>query len=306
VLEEFEGRIGLGPRYGYEVLVDLARPWVVPVLLVAAQGNIGDRTFPEPMWPDHTQCRPSQAGRLVLDAEARRRAPVPVGLINGSGYRGGPRPPLDPFAVLAALRRLLADPETPDGELLDLVGPPWSGGGCTVTGDLGALARGSRVVLRETGQITRTAIPVPAERPVPASAGPHHYRVSAGPTANVFPAHLVIGSLPARIVTTEVAQAIAGLASFRREDALPIADVRDESSGAEVQILLRLRSGADPVGVQDRVAMIEGMSVEAQYAFPAPLATLLRSWVTEHRGEDIATSLTDLELAIHADRQQAG
>jgi hypothetical protein len=53
-----------------------------------------------------------------------------------------------------------------------------------------------------------------------------------------------------------------------------------------------------------RVAAIEGMSMEAEYALPAGLATLLRSWVSEHRGEDIAAGLTGLERAIQADRQQ--
>ena len=36
-------RTGLGPRYGYEVLLDLARPWVIAVPAISARGEIGDR-----------------------------------------------------------------------------------------------------------------------------------------------------------------------------------------------------------------------------------------------------------------------
>ena len=102
-----EERIGLGPRYGYEVLLDLARPWIVPVPTVSVVGNKGDRDFPEASGPEYTECRPSHAGQIVLDAEARRLAPVPVGVINGTTYRGGMQPPLEPLRVLAALRGLL-------------------------------------------------------------------------------------------------------------------------------------------------------------------------------------------------------
>lgn len=307
MLAGIEERIGLGPRYGYEMLLDLGRPWVMPVPLVAVQGNYGDRAFPEPAWPEHTECRPSKAGRLVLDAEAHRRAPVPVGLINGSGYRGGRRPPLDAFAVLAALRRLLEEPGIGDRELIDLVGPPWSGGGCTVTGDLAALARGRRVVLRESARITRTAIPVPPERPVPAPVptGSGRMYAFAGRTANLSPVHLVIESLPARTVTSTIANDIAGRSSMQHERALPVAYVHDDSSGTEVRILLGLRPGADLAEVRDRVAAIWGMSAEAEYAFPAPLGRLLRSWVGDHRGENLGGSLTELEQAVHADRQRA-
>jgi hypothetical protein len=148
VLAGIEDRIGLGPRYGYELLLDLARPWITPVPLVAVEGNAGDGSGHPAADPEYTRCRPSRAGQLVLDAEARRLAPVPAGLINGTTYRGGARPPLQPSGVLAALRRLLEDPAVPDGELTGLAGPPWPGTGCDLTGDLAALARGRRVVLR--------------------------------------------------------------------------------------------------------------------------------------------------------------
>jgi hypothetical protein len=46
-----EERIGLGPRYSYEVLMDLARPWIIPVPAVIVMGNKGDRCFHLPRRP---------------------------------------------------------------------------------------------------------------------------------------------------------------------------------------------------------------------------------------------------------------
>lgn len=316
VLAGIEERIGLGPRYASELLLDLARPWVIPVRTVAAAGNYGDRAFPSPIGPelDYFECRPSHAGQLVLDAEAHRRAPVPVGLINGTAYRGGTQPPLEPFAVLAALRRLLEEPGVRDGELVSIAGPPYSVTGCTVTGNIGALTRGRRVVLRESGRITITGVPVPHAPAEPPPAHDARYDplqwVVGGET---FPPTLVIESLPATTVTSEVAQEIAPRAAPRprpapypgveRRTPLPIASV-DDQSRREVRIVLTLRPGSDPPAVRDQLATIRGVSAEAPRAFPAPLATLLRSWVTEHRSEDIAASLDELENAIRRDRQR--
>jgi hypothetical protein len=156
-----EERTGLRPRYGYEVLTDLVRPWIMPVRLVAGRGNFGDRSFPDPAEPEYTRCRPSHAGRLALDAEAQRLAPVPVGLINGTAYGSGTQPPLEPFWVLAALARLLEDRRVADSEVLRIAGPPYPVTGCDLTGDLDALMKGRRAAIRQTGRITITGVPVP-------------------------------------------------------------------------------------------------------------------------------------------------
>lgn len=316
VLAGIDDRIGLGPRYAYELLLDLARPWITPVPLVAVEGNAGDRSGSSAADPEYTRCRPSRAGRLVLDAEARRLAPVPAGLINGTSYRGGARPPLQPSGVLAAVRRLLEDPAAPDGELVGLAGLPWPGTGCDLTGDLAGLARGRRVVLRESGRITITGFPVPAE---PADPPPEvadgGKLVVAGASRRSLPAHLVIESLPARTSSFEVAAEIASRGERRhwhgapaelvRRTALPVHEVDDQSAGTDIRILLTLDPGSDPAAVRDRLATIPGMSAETACAFPSPLASLLRSWVNEHRGEDIAASLAALENAIRQDRQRA-
>jgi hypothetical protein len=104
-LAAIEERTGLGPRYSCELLLDLARPWVIPVPLIAIQGNAGSPGGDPASAPVYTHIRVSHAGQLVLDAEMGLRPPVPAGLINGSSYRGGTQPPLEPGRVLAALRQ---------------------------------------------------------------------------------------------------------------------------------------------------------------------------------------------------------
>lgn len=314
VLAGIDERLGLGPMYAYGLLLDLARPWVIPARTVTIQGNVGDRSFPEPAGPGYTECRPSHVGQLILAAEAHQLAPVPVGLINGTIYRGGTQPPLEPRRVLAALRRLLDDPQAPDQEVINIVGQPYSVTACTVSGDTAALAKGRRVTLRESGQITITGVPVqeaPEDPPPPA----HGIKVTGlGELTDKFsfPAHLVIESLPARTAAAEVAQAIAWRSASRpwsdshpelaRRAILPVACVGDQS-GYEVRIPITLRPGSHPMAVRDQIAAIEGVSVEASCAYPAPLASLLRSWVDRHRNEDVTTSLADLENAIDRDRR---
>ena len=115
-LARVEAAIGLAPGYGYEVLVDLARPWTVPVGLVDGQGNFGSRSGDPPAHFRYTEARISPAGRVALAAERGELAPVPIGLINGSTHREGLRPPFRPHAVLAAIREILARPRVPAGE----------------------------------------------------------------------------------------------------------------------------------------------------------------------------------------------
>lgn len=314
VLTEIEERVGLGPRYAYQVLADLSRPWTVPVRTVSGRGNFGDQDFPEPSEPPYTQCRQSQAGQLVLDAEAGRLAPVPVGLINGTTYRGGTQPPLEPFRVLAALRLLLDDPRVSAADLLRVVGPPYSVTGCDLTGDLDALARGRRTAICQTGRITITGVPVPdpaEDPPVPPDKRGWTGRETPLPPR---PVHLMIESLPAKTTINDAARAIAQRAEQRRwhgshaqlarRTALPIAEVDDRSTHYEVRIGVQLRPGADPAVVRDQIAAIYGISIEEDWAFPAPLATLMRAWVGRYRGEDIGASLNRLADAIRRDRRR--
>jgi hypothetical protein len=326
VLPVIEEHTGLGPRYAYEALLDMARPWVIAVPLITVQGNMGDRDFPASE-PRYLECQPSHAGQAVLDAEAGRRAPVPAGLINGTTYRGGTQPPLEPSRVIAALRHLLDHPHTPDYEIIDLAGPPYSVTGCTVTGDLDALNAGQRITLRQTGRITRTSrrVPetVPDSRPGPPAHavitqgdGHDHYAwTSTGPDErHVSLAHLIIESLPPGVAPGRVCSDLgshqraivrpARDGRHRHADTLPLGDVYDASTSRDpIRIAITLLPGTNPDTARDEIGALDGITTEEPAAYPAPLATLLRTWTDQHRSEDIAASLTTLQHAIHHDQQ---
>jgi hypothetical protein len=310
VVTGIEERIGLGPQYGYEVLTDLVRPWIMPIRLVAGQGNFGDRSSPNSAEPEDAWCRPSQVGQLVLDTEAHRLPPVPVGLINGSTYRGGIRPPLEPFRVLAALDRLLEDRLVADAELLRIAGPPYPVTGCELTGNLDALIKGRSAAIRQTGRITITGVPVLGpDAVVPLDRrGWTGSEISSRPPR---PAHLIIESLPARTSALDADKAITKQAESHgwygsgpdrvERPALPVADINDRSRRNQIQIELILKPGSDPVAVRDRLATVDGITTEATWSFTGPLASMLRAWVDQHRDEDIAASLGLLQEAIRRD-----
>jgi DNA gyrase/topoisomerase IV subunit A len=65
VLAAVEDRIGLAPGYAYEVLLDLARPWTMPVSLVSGCGiGIGSRSGSAPNFR-YTESRLSPAGQVA-------------------------------------------------------------------------------------------------------------------------------------------------------------------------------------------------------------------------------------------------
>jgi hypothetical protein len=324
-----EERAGLGPRYSYEMLLDLARPWLIPVPLLTIRGNAGSPGGDPASAPVYTDCRVSHAGRLVLDAEGGDRPPVPAGLINGTSYRGGTQPPLEPGRVLATLRLLLDEPGLPDREILSALGPPEFVTGCTVTGDLAGLGRGKTAGLQLTSRITRTDVPVP---PVPPPAPPEPSReshgrgprsfaaMSSGPretgTACIPPrhrAHLIIEGLPPGVAVPDLIGYIQGReqapgwAAPHREPGteitLPIADLEDLTEQDQQRIGIRLAPGADPAAVAQQLAGICGVRSEVKASFPAPLAGLLRSWAGRCGG---AGALDEFEAAIRRDRRRHG
>jgi hypothetical protein len=149
VLAEVEQRIGLAPGYAYQVLVDQVRPWTVPVRLVDGLGNYGDFAGDDPASHfRHTESRLSRAGEVVLAAERGDLAPVPVGLINGSAYRDGTRPPFRPERFIEAMRQVIRQPQLSGADLVQIVGMPDFLTGCAVSGDLAALAAVLRLEAR--------------------------------------------------------------------------------------------------------------------------------------------------------------
>lgn len=301
-LEEIDRRIGLGPSYAYPMLCDLVTPWVIPMPVLTMDGLPFDRTFTEPTKAIHTGCRLSRVGELALAAEARTIAPVPVGLINGTWWRGGAQPPLEAAKVIEGLRQLVGDPALPDAELLRIIGRPVSLTGSELTGDFDALAQGERTTIREAPRIT----------------------ITDGASRPGRQVHLIIDAVPRHLSALSLSQEIDSqiyaegyqpsvpdrlklLADKIRESfaarALPIAVLRDQSKENEIRVAITLRPGADPERVRAQLGRMKALVADRATQFSAPLADLLRSWVTDYgQQEDITTSLDQLEAAIQADQ----
>jgi hypothetical protein len=282
VLAAVEDRIGLAPGYAYEVLVDLARPWTMPLSLVSGQGNFGSRGNDPAANYRYTEARLSRAGQVALAAEHGDVAPVPIGLINGNVYREGTRPPFRPQGVIEALREVVQRPRVTSQDLIDIVGSPHFLNGCTVTGDFAALAAGRPTVLRLQARVT-----VSDDR-----------------------SSVMIENLPPNANPDETAHSIANRARARdwaprypglhRHARLPLRDIRDQSSQARDTDLLVCvpEFGTTPERLRDQLMDIYGVYTTVSVALPRPLATMLRTWAETHGTEDLLTSLTALEKAI--------
>jgi hypothetical protein len=288
-LARVEERIGLAPGYAYEVLVDLARPWIMPVHLVQGQGNFGSRGGDYPANFRYTDARVTRAGRVALAAERGELAPVPIALINGNTYREGLRPPFRPAAVIDAAREVISRPEMPDKELTGIVGPPYFLAGCAVSGNLAALAAGRRAELRL------------------------HARISISDDGG----KVVIENIPPNVSTDEVAQTIASRASARRwaEDhsalreitQLPLASVEDETperTSPFGRLICIPKPGTSPGQLRDMLMNIPGVCTTMPVALSKPLPDLIKHWVQANSDEDLLASLTALEQAIHRQGRQ--
>jgi DNA gyrase/topoisomerase IV subunit A len=282
-LASVEERIGLAPGYAYEVLVDLARPWTMPVNLVQGQGNFGSRGNDPPANFRYTEARVTPAGRAALAAERGETAPLPIAIINGNTYREGLRPPFRPHPVIAAVREAIKRPGATDAELTDMVGPPYFLTGCTVAGDLAALAAGGRTELTLQAQVS-----ISDDRRT-----------------------VVIENIPPNISTDDTASIIASQATphrwandhpgLHRITHLPLADLRDETSQRSSpfgRIVCIPTPGTPPEQLRDMLLDVTGVCTTMRVALPRPLPALIRHWVQTNAGEDLLASLAALEHAL--------
>jgi len=281
VLAEVEDRIGLAPGYAYEILLDLGRPWTMPVGLISPCGNFGGRGHDPAAGFRYTESGLTPAGQVVLDAERGELAPVPVGLINGSTYRAGTRPPFRPAGIIEALRQVIWCSGMTDGELAALVGPPQFGNGCTVTGDFAALAAGRPAVLRLEARVTIADDGNVVIENVPPNANPDD----------------TVASIADRARARDWAARYPGLHQHAR---LPLKDLRDESSTAHDtdRIVCFPEPGTSPEQLRDQLLDIYGVYTTVDAALPQPLGAMIRGWVEAHQGEDLLASLAALEDAI--------
>jgi hypothetical protein len=282
-LARVEERIGLAPGYAYEVLVDLARPWSMPVNLVRGQGNFGSRGIDPAANFRYTEARIARAGRVALAAERGEIAPVPIGLINGNTYREGLRPPFRPGAIIDATREVIERPDVPDRELAGIVGPPCFMTGCVVTGDFAALSAGRRTELRLQA------------------------KVSVNGQGKV-----VLENIAPNIGIDDVVRIIASRASARRwaDDhpglhhriQLPLAGIQDETQANPFgRIVCTPALGTSPEQLRDLLLDVRGVYTAMPVTLRQPLAALIKHWVRANIHEDLPASLAALEQAQSGD-----
>jgi DNA gyrase/topoisomerase IV subunit A len=282
VLRDAESRIGLAPWYAYPVLVDLAQPWKVPVTLVDGRGNFGSRGNDPPASRRYTESRLTEAGRVVLAAERRDLAPVPVGLMNGTTYRDGTQPPFRPLAVIAAIRHVIRHPRATARDIVSMIGPPDFMTGCTVTGDLEAFAGGLPTELRLQAQIT----------------------ISDDGQS------VIVENIPPNITTDDTVMSIVKRANQTSDLSQPsplhtatrldVSDVRDEGNSGtpDGRIVCMPAAGVPPEQVRDQLTTVYGVYTTIYVALPRSLPAIIRHWVKTNQAEDLTASLAALETAI--------
>jgi hypothetical protein len=276
VLSVVEQRIGLAPGYAYDVLLDLALPWKVPVTLIAGCG-LGARG-----WSGGgihgTEARLSPAGAVALAAERGEIAPVPIGLINGSTYREGTRPPFRPEGIMGAIREIIRRPQATDEDLTDIIGPPDFLTGCEVIGDLAALAAGEPTELTLCARI---------------AIDEENHQV-------------VVQNIPPNVSPDEARDSVISQVSVhernarlrRRPAGLPIEDVTDFSSRDSDRFSCIATPGTSLEQLKDQLKDVHGISTTVSVGLPQPLPDLVRRWVASHDSEDLLASMASLSDAL--------
>ena len=244
VLDVVDRRDALGGRYAWQALVDLGVPWRVHLPLVELDGNCGTQLGDRPADPEFVEVRLSPFGSLVLAAERGEVGPVPVGLVEGSLYRGGKVPPFHPAAVVGAL---LAGEEH--------AGLPQMPTGGTVGGDVVGLLAGKPVQLTlgctfaaEVGRLVITEIPL---------------GVDGG---------MIVDAIRSSILTSRGGAGV-------RPAACPVQDVQDETTMVDgLRLVVTPSKGSDLRYAVEWLRALWPVTVGVDCRLPAPQAERLAGW----------------------------
>lgn len=262
VLEELERASGFGPRYALPVLSDVVADWVRHLPLLQGAGNWGSVHGDPPADARYTGVRLTSVGQLAVDAEAQRIGPIPLGLIEGTLYRGGIIPPFSPASVLSAL-----------AEGGGTVGPPSTPTG-TITGDWDALLGGAPARLRLAATITSEQGALVIHAP-PFGIGldevVQHLR------NRVEQARQYFGRDHSGSAFT------AGRLGAGRQlvpsGPVPVRDVRDESSGRSgPRVVCVLTEDADAVSALDGIQAVWPVTIEMDCVLPSPMTERIQHW----------------------------
>lgn len=269
LLAALDERHGILPNHGYPVLVDLVQPWQTPLPLVIGLGNFGSADADPPADAAYTECRLSAVGKLAVGAERGDGPPIPIGLINGTMYGGGTRPPHDPSRIVDSLLLVAENPGVSDKQIIDAAGGPAFPTGCAASGDLEGLVAGERARLRLVARIRegfargRSILDITA---FPPGIGPTSVADALSNRAR-RPAPEDLRDHP------ELAQRVY----------LPIRDIQDLSS-MHTGMLVRcwLDDAVSPAQAMPEIENVWGVSIEVDALLPASLPAMLRSWVSGH------------------------
>jgi len=261
VLHRIEASTGVGSRYAYPALCDLARWWVRHLPLVEAQGNVGSIGGDDAAAPQYTEVRLSPVGALALGSERGETGPLPLELIEGSLHRGGELPPFDPATTIRALL-VSADgaglPMAPTGTIrLDPTGLQNRDGLWFTRYVLGSVIRTGR----GPRELVLTSLP---------------YLVATDP---------IVAALTGRIQTAENLREHGELVlpgeapSVVPPEDVPVRDVTDESSGRNgVWIVARLADGVDVVDAVDWMRSVWPVTTYVDCAGPEEIIDRFASW----------------------------
>lgn len=261
VLERVDAEAGVGRRYSQQILADLVVPWVRHLPLVDGCGNFGSMSGDEAADARYTEVRLSPVGALALASERGDVGPLPLDLVEGSLYRGGPLPPFDPAATVRAVLDGTASPgvpRTPTGSITpDPAGP----------------------FQRQGRWLTR-------------------YQLGASIQVGTDHRELVITSPPFRVGTDAIVTALhdrVAQASSSDEDGdvgrpghrsprfeperVPFVDLMDLSSGRfTTRIVIRLRDGVDVIAGADWVRSVWPVTVHVDCASYEDTYDRFASW----------------------------
>jgi len=306
VLTTLEHEMDLDRKYAYQVLVDLAQPWKLPAPLVDGIGNFGGRGDDPPASPRYTEAQLSPVGEIALAAERGEIARVPIGMINGNTHREGIRPPFRPAAIIDAIRQVLSRPGLRGAQITTIVGPPDFITGCTVTGDLVALAAGQHAELGLHARVTVSDAGHVRDREFKTAAPGHRTTLLTRDPGDPV---IVIDKLPPYSNPDEVIRSIADRAQgqdwHRRHPELgaltrlPIRNVADLSGSRGGSWFVCVPSDDAPLEeLRDQLLKVHGLSIYITTRLPRPLPAMIMTWIRASQDEDLPGSLTALENAL--------
>lgn len=288
VLLECERADGYGPSYALPVLRDLGTWWRTHLNLFDLHGNWGTVEGDPPADPEYTEVRLSAAGWLTLGAERRELGPVPVGLVNGTHYRGGLVPPLSPRRTIALLHRLVDDEEVPEEDFDGLIAFPTGG---TLEGDLRSLYGGHRTRMLLGSRIARE----------------HPTRLVITGIPPGTEAQDVLGSLNARF-RSPLEDRRGRRLSFQLLEHPPVDErmygtgngvvaIDDEGRYDDpIRIVLDLAADADADAAEAWARSVWPVTIHADLEFPGGLDALVRDWA--HRCAEDRTGLDELTRLV--------